>query len=452
MNTMDFADVRSAAPAGHTAADRVDPYWAGVWEQGSSAAWLSANLARRQAQSGLGRIPAWMNQAEDQLVGSLNMPRRRDARLGAMSAIDVWRTLTGEQLAAFTGFGELANPRAAAMGELFAAGICDIGQFNTGLAYAKSAGNIYRPSRTNRFDRDIAPRLTYPEWVSVTAGHPWESGSQYDRHNILAAELALRVAEWCEIGAVTGEKLSSWDMLAHTGAGFAPQSGVQRAADATLIRTDGARIAVELTASTGKSFDRKVRGWAQLLSNRRMADTGLLVVFVVATRPDKLVNTGEVMTQVRQSIANACRDNPGVNFDRTAARIFVADWRDWFPTTKQLAPGFLSLEAQRPTGPSGDLWEKASMLDPFDTPFEATDDGRARSVLDNLSLIRSVPPWLRTGRGPVLWPHPIKELGFTGIPVPAPSELSRHVGLALGAGKGSVGPTRPPARLLAVTA
>lgn len=93
--------------------------------------------------------------------------------------------------------------------------------------------------------------------------------------------------------------------------------------------TDGARIAVELTASTGKTFDTKVRRWAEFLSNRWMADTGLVVVFVVATRPDKLVNTGEVMVQVKKSIAAAARDHAGLNFDRTAERIFVVDWRTW---------------------------------------------------------------------------------------------------------------------------
>jgi hypothetical protein len=367
-----------------------------------------------------------------------------------MSAIDSWRTVTGEQLAAITGEAELASPRSNAMGELFSAGIADIGQFNTGLAAGRGAGHIYRPSRTTVFERDIAPKLTYPEWVSVTAGHGWESGSQYDRHNILAAELALRVAEFCEIGAVVGEKLSTWNLLAHEGAGFpAPSAGKQRSADATLIRTDGARIAVELTASTGAAFTKKVAGWAQLLSNRRMADSGLVVVFVVATRPDKMVNTGEVMSQVRHAIAAAARQYPGVNFDRTAERMFVADWRTWFPAAGEAAPGFLTLEAERPTGPASSPWETASLLDPFDVVFDAKNEKAALAALNNLSLVRSVPAWLRTGKAPTLWPHPIRELGYTGIPVPAPSRPDTHVGAPLGAGKGATAATRPPVRLAA---
>ena len=444
-----FADLTSACTSGLGAADRTDPYWAGIWEQGASATWLSANLARRQADAGLGRIPTWLDNEPGALTESIRSPRR-ESRLAAMSVLDTWRTVTGEQLAAITGDPDLGSARARAMGELFAAGIADIGQFNTGLAYGGSAGHIYRPSRTNVFDHDIAPRLTYPEWVSVTAGHPWESGSQYDRHNVIAAELALRVAEFCEIGAVVGEKLSTWNLLAHEGAGFpAPQKTKQRAADATLIRTDGARIAVELTASTGANFSKKVNGWAQLLSNRRMADTGLVVVFVVATRPDKMVNTGEVLSQVRTAIASAARDNPGVNFDRTAARMFVADWRDWFPAAGEAAPGFLTLQAERPTGAGSARWETASLLDPFDVVFEPTDPARAAAAVNNLAGIRSVPHWLRTGKRPTLWPHPIKQLGFDGIPVPTPSKPESHIGVPLGAGKGVTGATKPPARLVA---
>lgn len=446
MSVLDFAEVTSACTVMPVAV-RLDPYWSGVWEQGSSAAWLSANLARRQEASGLGKIPSHLAYAEGQLLESLGISHRVDSRLSAMGAIDVWRTLTGEQLAAFTGDTKLASPTSKSLGELFAAGIADIGLFNTGLSYGKGAGAIYRPARTNTFDREIAPHLTYPEWVSVTGGYPWESGSQFDRHNILAAELALRVAEWCEIGAVVGEKLSSWDLLAHGGAGFEAPVGAQHAADATLIRTDGMRIAVELTASTGLSFKAKVRRWATLLANRRMADTGLVVIFVVATRPDKMVNSGEVTNFVRRVVASAARDNPGVNFDRTASRMLVADWRDWFPGAKRVDRSFLSLECQRPTGPAGDPWETAFLLDPFDVVFEPKDEARSLAVIDNLSALRAVPSWLRNGRAPELWPLAVKEAGFAGIPVPLPSRPESHIGVPLGAPVGASGQTKPPRRL-----
>ncbi len=81
-----------------------------------------------------------------------------------------------------------------------------------------------------------------------------------------------------------------------------------------------------------------------------MADTGLVVVFVVASRPDKKVKPGEYLNEVKKKVAASARDFPGVSFDRTASRMFVASWADWFPAPHRVSPSFFPLMAQRPTG------------------------------------------------------------------------------------------------------
>ena len=148
-----------------------------------------------------------------------------------------------------------------------------------------------------------------------------------------------------------------------------------------------------------------------------------------------------------QCVARGAGDSPGVNFDRTASRMFVANWKDWFPAEKTVNKSFLTLECERPTGPPNALWEKAGLLDSFALVFEPSDPEWALACLDNLSMVRSVPHWLRTGNPPQLWPLAIKALGFTGIPVPSahPDDRER---LPLGAGKGAAGRTRVPRRLL----
>ena len=88
---------------------------------------------------------------------------------------------------------------------------------NTKLPQPRTA--VYRPSNTTVFDKRVAPHLTFPEWVSVTGGQPWSSASQFDRHNLLAAELGLRLFEYADIGTVLGEKLSSIELLAGSGLG-----------------------------------------------------------------------------------------------------------------------------------------------------------------------------------------------------------------------------------------
>jgi len=452
---MAFADAPVAsATAGASLAERIDPYWASVWATGSQAAWLSADQARRQVASGLGRLPQHLDVDEAPALEAILSQRNWAKRLNALAVLDSWRTVTGEQMAAITGDGDLASGKSDTMSCLFGAGVADAGIFTNGLFNTRDTARatLYRPSRSTAFAQDIEPHLTYPEWVGVTGGHGWESGSQFDRHNLLATELGLRVAELCEIGAVVGEKLSTWDLLAHTGAGFPAASGVKRAADATLIRTDGARVAVEITATSGPNFEGKVRRWAELLSNRRMADSGLVVMFVLAPQPDKKVRTGEMLTMVRKNIAAATRDFPGVPFDRVASRMFVANWQDWFPAPHRVDASFFALEAWRATGPAYDLWEKASVLDPFDTEFIPRDEAKALAAVNNLSSVRSVPHWLRTGKPRELWPAAVTALGYTGIPVPAPTEPDVHKGKALGAGAGSVGQAMPPLRLRAVLA
>lgn len=444
--------VSSCRTVGFTAADRIDPFWDGLWEQGSSASWLSRDLATRMARSGRGRIPGHLSISATTLRDSLRSAARSQPRLNAMSVIDSWRTVTGEQLAAITGDTASAGARSRTMSELFAAGVADQG---TLLASGMSStGNdrstlLHRPSRTENFEKEIAPRLTYPEWVSITAGHPWASGGQYDRHNILAVELALRVAEFCEVGGVVGEKLSTWDMLAYTGAGqAAPPVGMQRAADATLIRTDGARIAVEITASMTGALQKKIRAWAELLNKTRTNDTALAaVVFVVATPPGKKVNRGEAISRVRTIVQNAARDYSGIAGDRTQSRMYVVSWEEWFPAARHASPGFFSLEAWRPSGnPFVNLWAKASLLDIFDTAFEPRYPEDALAVLDNLTGVRSVPRWLRTGDAPELWPLAIKALGFTGIPVLASEDPERERAV-LGAARGAAANVLVPRRL-----
>ncbi len=444
-----FHQVPSACPTPDVAtANRVDPFYAGLWATGSQASWLSVEQAHAQQREGLGRLPAHLDAdrktALDRLTGPA-LPKR----LNAMGALDMWRTLTGEQAAALTGDVELAG-KARTWTDLFASGVADTGIFSNGLfnTQGTARGTLYRPSRTTVFQQKVRPHLTYPEMVSVTGGYPWESGSQFDRHNLLAVELGLRTAEWCPgVGTVLGEKLSGFDLLSHTGASDFTIGGSQAAADVTVVREDGLRIAVEVTASTGPSFDAKVERWAKLIAKHRLADTGIVVVFVVAPRPDKHVQVKEVAVAVRKAVAKASRAYPGVNFDRTADRMFVAEWTSWFPEPRHVDRSFLTLAAYKPSGPADQLWKPALLLEPRVVPFTPNNPDTAQAILRNASMLRGVPHWLRRKDTPPLWPQKVSELGYPGIPVPAASRPETYKGKPLGQGHGVSGATKPPKRL-----
>ena len=145
--------------------------------------------------------------------------------------------------------------------------------------------SFYRPSDSKACNRLIAPALTWPERLPATAGYEWSAGGQHDRHNELAAELALRAAEHEPIEGVLGEKLSTVHLLAGSGLNKPVNRANNRRADGVLIRPDGLRIVLELTATPSKSLKEKVRTRAKLLTERPSKTSGIVIVFVAAPTP-----------------------------------------------------------------------------------------------------------------------------------------------------------------------
>lgn len=442
-----MTELVSAVPSRELRAPfRVDPYWSGLWAPGSTASWVSASQSEALVASGLARMPAHLSRGSKNDLGWMDKRSARNLRLDSLAVLDSWRTVTCEQLAAFTGAPELLTGRSTAMSELFQNRLVDAGVYSRPLWDSRHTprGTLYRPSRGTAFDQRVAPQLSWAEWVSVTGGHPFESGGQFDRHNVLTTELALRVAEYCEIGTVIGEKLSSIDLLAHSGLGHQTISQSQRAADATFIRTDGMRIAVEMTATAGKTFREKVRRWAELLQNRRLNQSGLVVVFVVADRQDSdRVHNKDEISRVRSAVAAACRDFPGIPFDRTANRMFVADWADWFPRAGYIDDSFLGLNAWRPSGTIDDIWREAMVLDVLDVPFDPTDQDDMMGVIDNAALLRSIPYWMGGGKPEELWPMVVSSSGLD----PHLTKIAGYTSGFSGTRKGAVNPTLMPERI-----
>jgi hypothetical protein len=439
---------------GFGAADRLDPFWDGVWTNGSSAVWVSAELAERQVASGLAKLPARLTMTDEDALRVLRSNKTRGARLSALAACDQWRTLSGEQLAAMSGWSTLASTTSTVLTAAFTAGVLDLGEFANPLRRGANAdrSRLVRPTRSLKFEELIAPDLSYQEWVSVTGGSPWDFRRQYDRHNLISTELGLRVAEFCEVGTVLGEKLSTADLLSWSGLGRTGECRDNRAADLTIVRQDGLRIAVEVTASAGDDFAAKVRRWAQVLSSNSLASSGLVVLFVEAAPPGNGARASSrqrrVIEEVTKQVAKVVMEFPGTAGDRVAARIGVARWEDWFPATHTAEPGFVSLDAIRPTGPPGHRWEPVSFLDPFDLEFDPHDPDAMGAVITNSHMLLGVPHWLRHAReAPPLWPRQMAAVGLDELPTSPPSRINRFTGARAVLAAGVPGLTVPPDRM-----
>jgi hypothetical protein len=442
----------SSVPSACTTAEvachnRQDPYWGQLWAPGSQAFWFTQAMARRRSET-VGAVNKKLLPDENTALRQLTSPRGRAERLAAWAVLDSWRTATAEQVAAFTGSTLFLDPAYSTLSASFALGLLDLGTYSHPLSrFGLARNSVYRPANSDVFDKLITPALTWPEWASVTGGMPWSSGGQYDRHNVLAAELALRAAEFLQLGAVMGEKFATVDLLAGTGLRKTVKNPDNRRADGVLIRPDGMRIAYELTASASTGFENKIRRWAQLINDRPLETSGLTVLFIAAPHPDRSRHTSaDPRHEIYKRMSKVLREFPSTGADSPAARIGIAHWEEYFPAEHVLSEEFLNLNADfalgAGTGP--DRWVQRDMLSDYDfTPWETFDP---MAVVDNAPLLAASPHWMRRGDHTHLIGSPMGRAG-TGVPHPAPVRPEAVKGRPLGGAVGNGGRAKLPPRL-----
>lgn len=364
---------------------RVDPYYGGIFGVSSSAAWLSRKEALRLVASRVGAVqPADREAAmEDCLHG-----RQRVRRLRAIAAVNMWRTMTTQQVAAMTGHPGFSGRRSKDVHALWSASLISRGRPAT--IGRGTHPELVRPDVSTDVEA-LRDELDYRDWLAVTAGVRWRWGSQADRHNVLTTELALRVAEHLPVPLVLGEQLTPLRLVGSPGVTTLDRSS--QAADAMLVRSDGMRVMVETTANI-RGIEDKAQRWAQALAQDSTRE--LAVVFVIVTHPDRSEVAG--LAKARRVVHEAAHSSMETVFAGVPERMMVVSWRSWFPGPHQASSDFLSLVAYRSDG-SESTWRPVSILDPFDLAFPASDE-RAKAILNNANLLFGVPHWLRTGPGP----------------------------------------------------
>ena len=386
-----FAAMRSRCPdPALRAAVRADPYWGGLWGNSSTATWLSRATAERMQAAGLGRMRASESRwTREEAMDRICAARGKQARLAALASVAMWRTVTVEQVASLVGQRRWAARTSTDRDLLWAAGLVHKGRPVSQMKWA-ALPMLLRPDPDGRFDR-LSPGLTYEQWLGVCCGYPWSWGTQQDRHNVLATEIALRVAEWCDVGTVFGELLGKLALLAPT-AGLPATS--TRSADAVLVRRDGLKIAVEVTATITGDMKKKIGRWVQTLAADTTRSTAVL--FLDTGHPDR---SGDAAAQaIRRAVEAASRASMDAVLADVASRICVARWQDWFPAPGLVSRTFPWLPAQRPTGRSDDdsdqRWQPVNLLDPLDMHV-GKDPSAGLASLRNSHLLYGVPHWLR---------------------------------------------------------
>lgn len=468
-------------PSARTEADdelsmfnRTDPYWDRLWAPGSQAVWSSRHTApdgSPRASFGT-RENKRLLMSRDEAMDLLTSNRGRAERLALWGVLDSWRTVSAEQLAVLTGSSFFLDPAYSQIAASFAAEVLDVGSFalRNGTLPGRGSTALYRPRLGDAFEKELKKTLTWPEWVSVTGGYSWSSGGQYDRHNLLATELAIRAAEYLPgVGTVMGEKFSSVGLLAGLSAAEkekfkrrreeAKKKGTDalaaeieaqrphlvdnRRGDGTIVRRDGMRIVYELTATSSASFEKKVRRWAETIAKRPLETSGVTVVFVAAPHPDRDRHTSaDPIHKIHKTIRNVLKEFPGTGPDSPAARIGVAHWQEWFPARGQISDAFLDLQANFALGTRTDPWVPRRMMSTTDYPFTPHAETFApRALIENARLLTATPHWLRTGEHTKLIGTPMdreEDAIASIVPHPYPARPNRTAGRTLGENVGAV--------------
>lgn len=390
--------------------ERLDPYYTGAWDVSRTAVWLSRTDSERYVAAGLSK-PTMEEErrTEAEAVQALTLPGRY-AELATLAAVGAWRTITVEQIAALTG----ARVTKRMQEILWATGLIARGRMQLGVS-AKTP-MLMRPTQSSDFGL-LADRLRYVDWLGVTGGLPWLYGSQADRHNLLAVEVALRAAEYTPIAAILGDaysKMTRFFPPVTQVPSFGPWTG-----DGVIVRSDGLRIALELTATASVSLGEKFERWASFLARDTTSSTAVL--FVEARHPGLRSKYSDraVLNRIRRMMAQAATSTMGRIQAGVPERMLMVSWTEWFPQPGHVCDDYVGLPVWRPTGradsPEG-RYERVSLLDPFEVAGPSLDrfpDGSTpRAVVANSKLLYASPHWLRQGSAPD--PRSVVALHSTG--------------------------------------
>ena len=405
-NTWALRDLDSRAAAELAAHTRDDVYWSDNWPTYSSKEWVSKLSGHRRMEAGAIVLPTELRAERDvalaQILGTSHncTPYTLNHHVAFGGVVHGWRTVTAQQVATFVGLEALRQQFNQPSVRLFNADLIETTIPSAWATPLAAELALYRP-RTQRQFSALQGKLTWAEWVGITGGQPYGGGGHHDRHNVLAAELGLRYAEYADVEAVLGEAFSTHDHLVGRGVGRAEVT-VDGAADLTIVRPDGLRIAIELTATTSKNIYRKVERWAKLLSESPSEYTGVVVVFLVAPN---LAATDEdakgVRTATYNAVAAAVRKHPGLGLDPTGARMGVATWRELFPSSHHVSDAFFTMRcdtvARSGSSARATQWGARSFLSQEDLLFTPKHPERIVAIVENAKMLGQTPSWLRDG-------------------------------------------------------
>lgn len=262
-------------------------------------------------------------------------PTRRDEQLEVLGLVHAWRCLTLEQLRAFTGRTSLGGIRNSTLRHLVACGLIEVGGFMSATSRFdfSSPQLIVRPGARKSFEPFLST-CRLEERALLLGGRDWSQAAVNPRHDLLAAELMLHIAEECrDVVGVCGPTFATADDVFGSGRGATgvplPAVSASKSGDALVIGQDGTRVVIELQAPSGEHLRSKVANWVPLLE--RTADPPVFVIFVHMP-----VERRASDADLRGAIAAALRESRHRSL--VSQRLLFARWGDLVSTPASPVP------------------------------------------------------------------------------------------------------------------
>lgn len=359
---------------------RFDPYYQGAWSAaagGSAVAWGGRQWQRRLAASGdRAAIEAVAAEEAAALTAALSPIRRRKS-LAVLAVLQSWGIATVEQVAAISGIGSAAGRRGP-LPWLVDAGLVQLGRIipATGHSYGP---RLLRLERNGPFEL-LDELITWREWMAHSGGEPWGRSLPGDRHTLLSVEWSLRAAETSPLVVVAGERQASLTDL------LASPAGARRRADALWVRSDGLRIAVEMTAAIDRSIETKARAWVDALAADKSRSVAVLFVGAFSPTDDRRRSGYALMTK---AIARACSSSLEAATAQVDRRVAWTTWEDWYPAPGEAAGATRTLRAEMPIGEGSRRFVPVDLADPFAVPAGAPPPG----VVERYRRLAGIPVW-----------------------------------------------------------
>ncbi len=322
-------------------AERIDPYWSSLSEP-TKADWRATTATDAPVKPARRRLASMSrNETIDHILES---PLRAEY-ISVLSMIASYGIVTREQIAFAALRGDWArHPRVDLLSH---AGLIQSCKMPTG------APAVFRILPGRPLGR-LVRALTRDERASIWGPtNPQRAGTLAVRHNVLAAEVALRASEILIPRPSVGGELAT--IHRHLFGPTAQSPGNRAASDGLIVRPDGRPVLIELTAASGRGLADKIGRVADLLCSEGPARDGM-VVFVEAGRPSK---SRTLYGTLRNRFDDVLAARPHLVESGVCQHLAIARWQDWFPASHQISSKFRRLEVEAPVA-SG-RWESACL-------------------------------------------------------------------------------------------